>query len=71
MYDWRLKSGVGSYVRAIIIFVINSLNEYLLVNRDCNLSLSYPTLYPELSRRPIFSAPIQEASSTSLTSQEA
>ena len=57
MYDWHLKSCVGSYVCAIIIFVINSLNEYLSLNTDCNLSLSDPTLYPELLRRPIFESP--------------
>ena len=57
MYDWRFKSCVGSYVRAIIIFLTNSLNNYLPLNTDSNLSLSDPTLYPELSRRPIFESP--------------
>ena len=37
MYDWRLKSGVGSYVCEIIILRINSLNDYLNLNTDCNL----------------------------------
>ena len=57
MYDWNLKSCVGSYVCAIIIIVINSLNDYPPLNTDFNLSLSDPTLYSELSRRPIFDSP--------------
>ena len=38
MYDWHLKSCVGSYVSAIIIFVINFLNDYLPLNIDYNLT---------------------------------
>ena len=57
MYDWHFKLYVGSYVRAIIIFVMNSFNKYLPLNRDCNISLSDPTLYLELSMRPIFDSP--------------
>ena len=37
MYDWRLKLGVGSYVREIIMFRINSLNDYLTLNTDNKL----------------------------------
>ena len=38
MYDWHLKSCVCSYARAIIIFLINSLNDYLPLNADFNIS---------------------------------
>ena len=41
MYDWRLKSCVGSYVCAIIFFLINSLNDYLLLNTDRNLTVAH------------------------------
>ena len=39
------------------MYVINSLNDYLPLNTDFNLSLSDPMLYPELLRRPIFESP--------------
>ena len=57
MYNWHMKSYVKSFIHTFIIFVTNRLNNYLPLNTDFNLSLSDPTLYPELSRRPIFESP--------------
>ena len=57
MFDWHMKSCVESFICTIIIFVTNKFKNYLPLYTDFNLSLSDPTLYLELSRRPIFESP--------------